>query len=238
MMGVTQVKFNRKPCLVLSITDKEPNETIASLDVDVLEVRVDQFDKYLPDYVCHELSKRKAIGLPVILTVRNDPSEGGRCGISDDEKVHIFEVAGRLVDIFDVELSSPVKSAVVDLAKKYGARVVVSTHNLEYTPPDIVLAGILKEALNSGADIVKIATKANSMDDVKRLLEFTLKNENDNIVTISLGRLGAISRLVFPMAGSLLTYTYMDKPTAEGQIRVDVLKEDLRRYYPDYKNRG
>ena len=47
-----------------------------------------------------------------------------------------------------------------------------------------------------------------------------------------MGGLGAISRLVFPIAGSLLTYAHVGRPTAPGQLTVAELRPLLDRFYP------
>jgi len=49
-------------------------------------------------------------------------------------------------------------------------------------------------------------------------------------VVIAMGALGSISRLTFPLAGSLLTYTSLSP--FDGQIPLDVLVAHLRLYYP------
>jgi 3-dehydroquinate dehydratase-1 len=43
-----------------------------------------------------------------------------------------------------------------------------------------------------------------------------------------MGSIGQHSRLVAPVYGSLLTYGYVRRPVAPGQIRVDRLLEGLR----------
>ena len=49
---------------------------------------------------------------------------------------------------------------------------------------------------------------------------------------MSLGPWGAISRLILPAAGSRYTYTFLNKPTASGQVDVATLKSHLKVYYP------
>ena len=123
----------------------------------------------------------------------------------------------------------------IKLARKYRKTVIVSSHNFQKTPGSSILEKTLKASLKKGADIVKIAAKANSLSDVKRLMEFTAKHRKQNIITMSLGDVGSISRLIFPGAGSLLTYGYLTKPFGPGQLPVDVLCKLLRIYYPGYR---
>ena len=91
---------------------------------------------------------------------------------------------------------------------------------------------IFKRSLSTRADIVKIAAKASSFDDVLVMIKFTHRHHKQNLITMSLGPVGAISRLVLPAAGSLYTYTFLNMPTAAGQVDVATLKSHLKVYYP------
>ena len=44
------------------------------------------------------------------------------------------------------------------------------------------------------------------------------------VCTIAMGDLGRHSRVIAPIYGSVMTYGYVDAPTAPGQLRVDELK--------------
>ena len=108
--------------------------------------------------------------------------------------------------------------------------VIVSSHHLQGMPRD--LESIFKKSLSVRADIVKIAAKANSFDDVMTMLNFTHRHRKHPLITMSLGPLGAVSRLVLLAAGSRYTYTFLNKPTASGQVDVAALKSHLKIYYP------
>ncbi len=88
----------------------------------------------------------------------------------------------------------------------------------------------MRQASGRGAHIVKIATLAKTAHDVQRLLQVTLAQRGQPLVTIAMGRVGSVSRLAFPLAGSLLTYTSL-RP-AHGQIPLTRLIADLQFYYP------
>ncbi|MCK5580087.1 MAG: type I 3-dehydroquinate dehydratase [Candidatus Omnitrophica bacterium] len=234
MIKLGNVSLDSTPRVAVVITDKETNEALQPLHVDVLEIRVDQFENLEIDYIKANISARRETGISLILTVRNDRLEGGTADISDEKKLEIFQNAISLVDAVDVELKSPVVSDVVELAKKNQKIVIVSSHDFENTPDEIALENIFKEAVKKGADIVKMATKANTADDVNRLMAFTLKHKEDNVITMSVGPIGSISRLSFFGVGSLLTYSYVTQPSAPGQVSLAMLQDDLRRYYPKY----
>jgi 3-dehydroquinate dehydratase-1 len=222
------------PRIALVITDREANQAVKSLGVDALEARVDMFSSLEADYIAANIRRRRETGLPIILTVRNAAAEGGKSHISDEKKLEIFQSCTAWVDAVDIELSSPLLTPVIKLAKRYKRAAIVSSHNFQKTPPQGILEGILKKVFKKGADIAKIAAYANSQEDVRRLMFFTLKHREDRVITMSLGDIGAISRLAFPLAGSLLVYGYIDQPFAPGQIPLKKLQQDLRRYYPAY----
>ena len=234
MIKLGNTSLNGIPKIAVVIKDKVTKETIKSLHVDVLELRVDQFADLDIEYIVNDIRERKDIGPALILTVRNAESEGGKSNISDDKKLKIFQAVIPLVDAIDIELRSPIISKVIDLAKKNKKLVIVSSHNLTDTPETAILEGVLQEAVKKGADIVKVATQANSIEDVNQLMMFTLKHKDDNVITMSLGNIGSISRLTFPSVGSLLTYSYIGQPSASGQVPLERLQQDLRLYYPKY----
>jgi len=221
------------PRIALVITDQETNAQIKNLGVGLLELRADLFKKLDLDLIIDQIKHRKLLKIPLLLTLRNQKKEGAVRIFSDDKKWQIITAALPLVDMIDVELSSPLLKQVTVLARKLHKRVIVSSHYLQGTPRD--LESIFKRSLSIRADIVKIAAKANSMDDVMRMMSFTHRHRKDNLITMSLGPLGAISRLVLPAAGSQYTYTFLNKPTASGQVDVMTLKSHLKFYYPVLK---
>ncbi len=219
--------------IALVITDQEKNAQIKNLGVGLLELRADLFKELDPAYIIDQIKHRKLLKIPLLLTLRNQKKEGAVKTFSDELKMKIITAALPLVDLIDIELSSPLLKRVVSDAKRIGKMVIVSSHHLRGMPRD--LESIFKKSLSAGADIVKIAVKANSFDDVMTTLNFTHRHRKQNIITMSLGPWGALSRLILPAAGSRYTYTFLNKPTASGQVDVATLKSHLKVYSPAYK---
>ena len=216
--------------IVLVITDQETNAQIKNLGVGLLELRADLFKKLDPAYSVAQIKHRKILKIPLLLTLRNQKKEGAVRVFSDELKMKIITASLPLVDMIDIELSSPLLKQVVTLARNLKKKVIVSSHHLKGMPRD--LESIFKKSLSTRADIAKIAAKANSFDDVKTMVSFTHRHRKHNLITMSLGPLGAISRLILPAAGSRYTYTFFKKPTAAGQVDVETLKSHLKVYYP------
>ncbi len=219
-----------KPRIALVVSDKESNAQIKCLGVDLLELRTDLFKKLDPAYAASQIKLRRVLKIPLLLTVRNQKKEGARKIFSDALKWRMMETVLPLVDMVDIELSSPLLNQVVALARQHSKKVIVSSHYLDHTPTH--MESIFKKALSTRADIVKIAAKANTWDDVLRMIKFTHPHHKHPLITVSMGTWGTISRLLLPAAGSLYTYTFLHKPTASGQIDVKTLKSHLKFYYP------
>ncbi|MEI7998074.1 MAG: type I 3-dehydroquinate dehydratase [Candidatus Omnitrophota bacterium] len=219
-----------KPKIALVVTDQETNAQIKSLKVDLIEIRVDLFKKLDLNHIRQQISTLRLLKKPLLLTVRNQKREGAVKDWSDDKKREILQVALPLVDMVDIELSSPLLKEILSLAGQLKKKTIISIHDFQQTP--VHLENILKKALSTRSDIIKIAAKANSFDDVFRMVEFTRQHHKHPLITLSMGPFGKISRLILPAAGSLYTYTFINKAAAPGQIDLKTLQGHLKFYYP------
>lgn len=192
------------------------------LGADILEVRIDLLDMD----VCTAILELKALDLPVIITNRMK-QEGGEWDGSEDERIRTLLSLLPLADAVDIELCAKERDAVVKKARTEGKTVIISTHDFRNTPEPDVMAGIINESFEAGADIAKLAVMPQTLPDVLHLLEVTL-HFGGKVCTIAMGNIGRHSRVVAPIYGSVMTYGYVDKPTAPGQLRVDELKSILK----------
>lgn len=192
------------------------------LGADLLELRVDLIE----EDASQALAELKKLGLPVIITNRMK-QEGGAWMRSEAERIQKLLALLPLADAVDIELCAEERDTVVKRAKSAGKTVIISTHDFEKTPEPDVMVGIIDESFEAGADVAKLAVTANSLEDVLRLLEVTL-NSKRAVCTIAMGEIGRHSRVVTPIYGSVMTYGYVDAPTAPGQFRVDDLKYILK----------
>jgi len=120
------------------------------------------------------------------------------------------------------------------ICKERGKLLIASYHNNNETPGEGQLEKLISDGKEIGADIVKIAVTANSKEDLSRLISFTIKNRDRGIITISQGSIGTISRIVNPILGSLMTYAYIDVPSAAGQLSAFDVVDYLRLFDPAY----
>ena len=233
MLKLGKIKLGDCPKIAATIGGEVRLETIKRAKEDgaqILELRLDEFGKMDAHSVQHILKVAKTAGLPVIVTIRSK-EEGGKKFISPKKRLQLFRMLIHEVDSVDIELSSKtILDSVIEIAHKFHKLVIVSYHNFVQTPSKEKLEMVIKEAKNRRADIIKISTLVKTPDDILTLGQVTFKNRTKNIITLAMGKIGTISRILFPILGSLITYGFIDKPHAPGQLPVKILKRDLATY--------
>ncbi len=226
------------PRIAVPYSDSATPELIAESrrrGVDIAEVRIDQFERTAPDYVCSVLARFEA--LPTIATIRTRQEGGGWVG-SEDERLALFRAVIPLVDAVDVELQAKaILARVVESARGASKCVIVSYHDFGATPDPYTLEHIAEDASKAGADIIKIATHARSDEDIQSLASFCIDNAARSLIVIGMNGHGSKSRLFFPALGSLVTFASIGKPTAPGQLEFDQMFELMRLLYPEFNER-
>lgn len=197
---------------------------------DVIELRAD----YIRDISLGEIIGAKEGKL---LITNRKMDEGGRFEGSENERVALLKEAVRLgVDYVDIELST--KEALIEelLLKIRGnenrTKLIVSCHDFNGTSPESELKDRFDKCLETGADIAKIVTYANSVEDNLRVLNLIpyAKGKNKEIIAFCMGNSGRISRVMAPLLGSHLSFASLERgdESAPGQLTASELKEILR----------
>jgi len=233
-LKIGKVSLGQRPRIALVISDIKNTGIVKKAEssgADILELRLDQRKDLSQKDIIKTVKAIKAKGLPFIATIRS-AKEGGKKGFSQAQRLKLFEAVTPLADAVDIELSSKlIIDKVIKKAKQAGKTTIISYHNFKSTPSESTLKKIVLKAKDKGADIVKIAALAKKQSDTIKLLELTIAFRDKNLITIAMGEKGAVSRVLFPLAGSLITYTYIDKPLASGQISLSRLKEQLDLFF-------
>ena len=235
MIKLGKLILNGTPRIAVGFNDRT-NPTILmdakKLGLDIAELRIDQYSSFEKKHVLKQISKFRHF--PTIATIRSK-KEGGGWNLSESARLQLFETIIPKIDAIDIELSSKeILPKVIKKAQSAKKSVVISYHNFDRTPDVRALSKILKEAKTLGADIVKIATMALRKADVQALAAFTSANASQNLVTIAMGSEGLISRIFFPVLGSLITHAYLGEPTAPGQLHYEKTFDYLRLFYPKF----
>lgn len=216
-------------------TDPRLVREALDLGMDLAEVRIDLFSDTTRGGVLAEVAKFREV--PTIATIRSR-SEGGQWKEDEARRLDLFRAVVPHVDAVDIELrATEIRGDVVGAARDADKAVVVSFHDFERTPAPEELLGHVDEAMLLGADIVKIATLAESDHDIRTLAEVLLTKRDARLIVIAMGAHGRKSRVFFPALGSLVTFAAFSKPSAPGQMWLREMTEALRAFYPGYAGR-
>ena len=204
---------------------------------DIIEFRADFFQAALDaDFIAEQLGiVRQAFpDKPLLFTFRR-AQEGGNTPCSDDYYFELLEkiIRSKQADMIDIELfaeESGVKQTIA-LAHSHQTAALLCNHDFQATPSlaDIT-TGRLKKMAEWGADICKIAVMPQSPQDVLTLLQATYdvsQSINCPIITMSMNKIGAISRLAGSAFGSAVTFGAAGKTSAPGQIDANELRKIL-----------
>jgi len=198
-------------------------QKFAAGGVDIFEIRADLFSKPIDSVIAYINTIKGTIRSPLIGTIREtDYNRANR--------VDWLVSLSKHVDIIDIELGMPEWRDVVNGVADSSTIIMVSEHDFNATPDISGLKDIVKRSLKQGAKIVKIAAMAKTASDVTRLMRFTEDCETP-VVTMAMGDVGKISRVVAPLFGSLFVYGYLRKPIVPGQLSALAVAKALKLYY-------
>ncbi len=231
-----------KPMVCVSVMGVNKDEIIAEASrlikngVQMIEWRVDAFEGVgSPNAVREVLRELAPIVKDAILVFTfRSKEQGGECKLDGEKVYDLHQVAAesKVVDFIDVEYFYTEDADVeIYTLQKMGARVISSHHDFHETPSSDVLFMLLEQMKHSEADIVKLALMPQSTEDVIRLLEetnqFHKRYPDVPIITMSMGKMGAISRVAGETFGSCVTFGAGKNASAPGQIPVDDLEHIL-----------
>jgi 3-dehydroquinate dehydratase-1 len=117
---------------------------------------------------------------------------------------------------------------VRESARTHGTRVILSYHNFGYTPGLEFLIQRFLEAERLGGDVAKVAVMPRERADVLTLLAATSQAEAKMripLISMSMGPLGAVTRMVGGVFGSSLSFAIGEGSSAPGQMPIADLKD-------------
>ncbi len=211
------------------------------LGADLIEIRIDSLKPKERANIKSILAAIKEVSaLPLIATVRSAKEQGPQSQSVQDarERKVLFEDAVPLADCVDVEIESDdVIEEVIALAKNYRKKIILSYHDFAGVPDSKKISALLESFKNHGGDMLKIAGMVKSSDDVLNLFSACKNLDGVHRTFIGMGDLGRLTRVAGFMYGSEMSYGYMNKPTAPGQMSVQELTELFSLFYPSYRPR-
>lgn len=221
-------------------------EICAATKADIVEWRYDLASELYADDFANDfkpvLKMIQAIiaGKKLLFTIRTDaeggayPYKASQAGRESYLQTILTAMDSGCVDFVDVEAGRDadiVHRLLLDTANANIA-TIASYHNFHFTPETAELLQKFRELAGTGADIVKTAYMPKDPRDVARLLyavtEFRLEDHaRHEIIAMSMGSLGKISRISGNVFGSDYTFAAADEASAPGQMPVELVRNLL-----------
>ncbi len=242
-MGRGLIGEGKVPLLCVPLVGRTVEALLAELDAllperpDAVEWRADFFrDLADTDAVVDTARRIKgAVGERLaIFTIRSRREGGQPCTLSESQAMErrasvCRESAFEYVDC-ELAVEPSAIARLREVARAKGTRLIGSYHDFERTPDRATIVGKFLEAEGLGFDVAKVAVMPRRMEDVLILLGATLEGRERvsiPLITMAMGGLGAVSRMIGGFFGSSLTFAAGLEASAPGQLPVGDLKRFL-----------
>ncbi|WP_333609968.1 type I 3-dehydroquinate dehydratase [Pantoea piersonii] len=232
-----------KPAIIVSTTGNDAESALKlarqaaqTPQVQVVELRVDKLD-----FATHvdkvtqlgQAMRRELKGKPLLLTLRTK-EEGGSLSPDDASYIALYQqwLEAGFADLIDIEMRIGAQAVdqLVKQAHQHHVAVILSYHDFQATPDNADMLRRLTWQAAHGADILKIAVMPKTPQDVSRLTDVTwqMRQRSDKpLLTMSMGGLGAVTRMSGEVFGSNLTFGTLGEASAPGQLDVQALDQTL-----------
>jgi len=187
----------------------------ADAGVQLVELRIDclRRDPDLKRILAHRPT-------PFVFTIRRGADGGLWRGNEEKRQRLIREAIALGVDYIDLEMD------IANQIKRFGkTKRIVSYHNLKGTPEDI--QEIAEQCDEMDADVVKVATTAQTVGDASKILQIAA-NAPVPTIAIAMGPLGVFTRVLGAKFGAPFTYAGFnpERVFAAGMLYYPTLKRD------------
>lgn len=137
----------------------------------------------------------------------------------------------------DLEFDSPVeyREELISTARKRGFKIILSYHNFKGTDSSERLTEIYNTCKERGADIVKIVTTSQSIQDSTRLLKLYKEFPGEQLVAFSMGQTARFTRVLSLYLGAPFGYVSLEagKESADGQLTITEMERIIsKKSYP------
>ncbi len=190
--------------------------TKAVVVADMVELRLDLLTSGVIDL--KEIAKlRSAFSIPMIFTLRT----------SHHSLREIVSTIALNPEYMDLDAAIPVDYVEEISGKAPNSKIILSHHDFSVTPDN--LDEIYQTMAKTPAYFYKLACMAHSFLDALHLMCWA-KRQNSNVIAISMGQYGSVSRIIGPIIGTPITYASLadGQETAPGQLSVDTLLQQYR----------
>ena len=235
-----------RPLICVPVLEKTKEEVIKEVeylvksDADMIEWRLDAFEHYTDYNEVREILQQIAplLKKKLFLYTFRTAKQGGVVSVDREtfNDLHDLAAESDCVDLIDLEFFEEEHPArKIRKLHKQGLKVIASHHDFYETPDREVMKMLLEQMCAGGADIVKLAVMPQNMEDVLKLLsvtyEFKEENPDTPVITMSMGKMGMISRLCGESFGSAITFAAHKKASAPGQMEMHEVADILERIH-------
>jgi len=167
------------------------------------------------DYINGEVNLRRLLvdrPCPVVVTCRRERDGGKFSGTEETRQMLLRTAIAEGVEYVDIE------EDIADTVPRYGkTKRIISLHDFRRTPED--LEGLHARLCTLDADIIKLATTANTPHDNLRMLSLVRKSKIPT-VGICMGDIGTPSRLLAGRFGAPFSFAtfHHERTLAPGQL--------------------
>ena len=167
------------------------------------------------DYISGEVNLKRLLAdrpSPVVITCRRERDGGKWAGTEEQRLMLLRSAIAEGVDYIDLE------DDVASLIPRYGqTKRIISLHDYRKTPDDLEEIHARLAALD--ADVIKLATTANTSHDNLRMLQLAQRSKVPT-VGICMGDIGTPSRILAGRFGAPFTFAtfHHERTLAPGQL--------------------
>ena len=232
-----------RPKVILPIVEQTESDILkkaaafSGMKADCVEWRADWFDSVSDPVALNRCLRglRSALGDKLLLVTFRTKAEGGEKALSPEEYAAFCKevCASGCADLLDIEFfpNRTALSSLIRQAHASGVKVICSSHDFQKTPPRAELVARMVAMQQAGADLPKLAVMPTCRTDVLELLSATTEMADHHpetpVITMSMGALGAVSRLCGEAFGSAMTFANPGTASAPGQVGLDVVNSVL-----------
>jgi 3-dehydroquinate dehydratase / shikimate dehydrogenase len=202
---------------MLSVVIKDPLHIAEGiLYGDVLELRLDLFPTFCLENI---RALRQKYKVPMIFTLKKHKSF-----TEEMRRKLIFKLLEIHPEYLDIESDMPETFIKEVFLRRDKTKIILSYHDFQKTPKNLDALYSCMQKLP--ADLYKIAVTANTPIDALYVASFVKKSKG-NLIAVSMGPLGQITRILAPVIGSYLTYASLEVGE-HGQLSARELQSKYR----------
>lgn len=239
-------QVNTFPNIVATISIENKKDITNTIDelmrnkdaIDIVEFRADALKDTSIENIqqVYDEFKSSYNATPILFTYRSK-GQGGH-GDFDHESYYTLMhevICNQKAEYVDIQLDTYEDNLMtcITKARKNDVKIIISHHDFKMTPDEEEMFVTYEKMAELGADIGKIAVMPKNNKDLLVMLNAMNRAHNQlniDVIGISMGEIGKMTRITGGMFGSALTYGYVGKEAAPGQIHVKEIKEQLALY--------